>query len=94
VKARRNECSLARAGTPVGVLLRRELLRRGVDAVHYSISIIRGRGIDRVALAHLAAARGTEDAVFVDGWTGKGAIVDNALYSVGTFLNSDLVLRT
>jgi hypothetical protein len=66
--------SLARAGTPVGVLLRRALVRRGIDAVHYAISIIRGRGIDRVALAHIAAARGTADAVFVDGWTGKGAI--------------------
>lgn len=66
--------SLARAGTPVGVLLRRALLRRGIDGVHYSISIIRGRGIDRIALAHIAARRGTSDAVFVDGWTGKGAI--------------------
>lgn len=66
--------SLARAGTPIGVLLRRALAARGVDVVHYAISIIRGRGIDRVALAHIAAARGTADAVFVDGWTGKGAI--------------------
>jgi hypothetical protein len=66
--------SLARAGTPIGVLLRRALAGRGVDAAHYSVSIIRGRGIDRVALAHIAAARGTTDAVFVDGWTGKGAI--------------------
>jgi hypothetical protein len=66
--------SLARAGTPIGVLLRRALARRGIDVAHYSISIIRGRGIDRVALAHIAAARGTADAVFVDGWTGKGAI--------------------
>ncbi|MBA4768522.1 MAG: hypothetical protein H2049_12945, partial [Porphyrobacter sp.] len=49
--------SLARAGTPIGVLLRRELAARGVDVVHYSVSIIRGRGIDRVALAHIAAAR-------------------------------------
>lgn len=66
--------SLARAGTPIGVLLRRALAARGVDVAHYSISIIRGRGIDRVALAHIAAVRGTADAVFVDGWTGKGAI--------------------
>lgn len=66
--------SLARAGTPIGVLLRRELTRRGCDVAHYSVSIIRGRGIDRVALAHIAALRGTADAVFVDGWTGKGAI--------------------
>jgi hypothetical protein len=66
--------SLARAGTPIGVLLRRTLAQREVDVAHYSVSIIRGRGIDRVALAHIAAARGTADAVFVDGWTGKGAI--------------------
>lgn len=66
--------SLARAGTPIGVLLRRALAGRGIDVAHYSISIIRGRGIDRVALAHIAALRGTADAVFVDGWTGKGAI--------------------
>lgn len=66
--------SLARAGTPIGVLLRRALAARGVDVAHYSVSIIRGRGIDRVALAHIAVARGTTDAVFVDGWTGKGAI--------------------
>lgn len=75
--------SLARAGTPIGVLLRRALLRRGVDAVHYSVSIIRGRGIDQVALAHIAAARGTADAVFVDGWTGKGAITAELEASLG-----------
>jgi hypothetical protein len=43
--------SLARAGTPVGVLLRRWLLwRHGVDAPHYSVSIVRARGIDQVAM--------------------------------------------
>jgi hypothetical protein len=56
------------------ISLRRALAARGVDVAHYSVSIIRGRGIDRVALAHINAARGTKDAVFVDGWTGKGAI--------------------
>ena len=75
--------SLARAGTPIGVLLRRALVRRGIDTAHYSISIIRGRGIDRVALAHIAAARGTADAVFVDGWTGKGAITAQLHASLG-----------
>lgn len=66
--------SLARAGTPIGVLLARTLRARGHRAVHYSISIIRDRGIDRVALAHIAALHDPADAVFVDGWTGKGAI--------------------
>jgi hypothetical protein len=66
--------SLARAGTPIGVLLRRALERLGVAAPHYSISIIRDRGIDLRALAHIAGRHDPADAVFVDGWTGKGAI--------------------
>ncbi|MGC5796137.1 cysteine protease StiP domain-containing protein [Sphingomonas sp. NFX23] len=66
--------SLARAGTPIGVLLVRTLRAWGHAAHHYSISIIRDRGIDEVALAHIAARHDPADAVFVDGWTGKGAI--------------------
>jgi hypothetical protein len=66
--------SLARAGTPIGVLLARAIRGPGHAAAHYSISIIRGRGIDRVALAHIAARHDPARIVFVDGWTGKGAI--------------------
>lgn len=66
--------SLARAGTPIGVLLRRALVRMGVPSTHYSISIIRDRGIDREALRHIAARHDPADVVFVDGWTGKGTI--------------------
>lgn len=66
--------SLARAGTPIGVLLARALRRMGRQAAHYSISIIRDRGIDRVALDHIAARHDPRAIVFVDGWTGKGAI--------------------
>lgn len=66
--------SLARAGTPIGILLRRALERLGVPAPHYSISIIRDRGVDLRALAHIAERHDPADAVFVDGWTGKGAI--------------------
>jgi hypothetical protein len=66
--------SLARAGTPIGVLIRRALERLGVAAPHYSISIIRDRGIDRQALAHIAGRHDPGDALFIDGWTGKGAI--------------------
>lgn len=66
--------SLVRAGTPIGILLRRALVRMGVKTTHYSISIIRDRGIDRAALAHIAARHDPRDAVFVDGWTGKGTI--------------------
>jgi hypothetical protein len=47
----------------------------GRAATHYSVSIIRDRGIDRVALEHiLAAGHAPESIVFVDGWTGKGVI--------------------
>jgi hypothetical protein len=66
--------SLARAGTPVGVLLRRALLRLGVRAPHYSISVIRDRGVDAAALQQIAARHDGRDVVFVDGWTGKGVI--------------------
>lgn len=66
--------SLARAGTPIGVLLRRAIGRLGVAATHYSISIIRDRGVDLEALSHIAARHDPADAIFVDGWTGKGAI--------------------
>ncbi|WP_223280921.1 phosphoribosyltransferase [Streptomyces antnestii] len=67
--------SLARAGTPVGVLMRRwAQARRGLDLPHYAVSIVRGRGIDTNALRWLAAHHDPADVVFVDGWTGKGAI--------------------
>jgi phosphoribosyl transferase-like protein/RNA binding Pelota-like protein len=66
--------SLARAGTPIGVLLRRWALRRGRDLPHYSISIVRGRGIDQVALQWLLRRYPARSLQFVDGWTGKGAI--------------------
>ncbi|MFF7759097.1 phosphoribosyltransferase [Streptomyces griseorubiginosus] len=67
--------SLARAGTPVGVLMRRwARFRHGLELPHYAVSIVRGRGIDANALRWLAAHHDPADVVFVDGWTGKGAI--------------------
>ncbi|MFI1463903.1 phosphoribosyltransferase [Nocardia carnea] len=71
--------SLARAGTPIGILIRRWLAaghgsRRGLDIPHYAVSIVRDRGIDTVALDYLAGRHNPADVVFVDGWTGKGAI--------------------
>lgn len=67
--------SLARAGTPVGVLMRRWAQHRhGLDLPHYAVSIVRGRGIDANALRWLQEHHDPADVVFVDGWTGKGAI--------------------
>ena len=67
--------SLARAGTPVGVLMRRWFQRfHGLDVPHHAVSIVRGRGIDALALRYLAEHHDPASVVFVDGWTGKGAI--------------------
>ncbi|WPP41866.1 cysteine protease StiP family protein [Paenibacillus hunanensis] len=68
--------SLARAGTPVGILIKRYMQQvYGLDVPHYSISIIRGKGIDENALKYILQQHGTDVQLqFVDGWTGKGAI--------------------
>ncbi|MGJ5897259.1 phosphoribosyltransferase [Streptomyces niveiscabiei] len=78
--------SLARAGTPVGVLMRRWAQHRhGLDLPHYAVSIVRGRGIDANALRWLAEHHDPADVVFVDGWTGKGAITRELAAAIGEF---------
>jgi hypothetical protein len=67
-------CSLVRAGVPYGVLLRRDLARAGLDVSHFGVSIIRDRGLDAVAMRHVLSGRPADGVIFVDGWTGKGAI--------------------
>lgn len=86
--------SLARAGTPVGILLRRwAAARHGLELPHYAVSIVRGRGIDRVALDHLAAHHDPSRVVFVDGWTGKGAINRELAAALeGTAFDPDLAV--
>lgn len=67
--------SLARAGTPVGVLVTRALKQiLGRQATHYCVSIIRDRGLDLNAIRHIVARHRDTGIVFVDGWTGKGVI--------------------
>jgi len=67
--------SLARAGTPIGVLVKRYIeAYYGVALPHYSISIIRGKGIDENALKYILRRHPGEEIQFIDGWTGKGAI--------------------
>lgn len=69
--------SLARAGTSIGILIKRAIkFIFGVDVPHYSISIIRGKGIDENAIKYILARHSVNDIQFVDGWTGKGAIRD------------------
>jgi hypothetical protein len=77
--------SLARGGTPLGVLLQRVLggyLQQ--NSVHYSVSIIRDKGLDANALKHIIydCGRQPESIVFVDGWTGKGVIQETLETSI------------
>jgi hypothetical protein len=86
--------SLARAGTPVGILMRRwAQYAHGVDLPHYAVSIVRGRGIDPVALRYLADRHHAADVVFVDGWTGKGAITRELAEALaGTGFNPEMAV--
>ena len=68
--------SLVRAGVPLGVMLQRTLRHLGHESYHYGISIIRDRGIDLKALEEIEKRHNTQDIIFVDGWTGKGAILN------------------
>ncbi len=86
--------SLVRAGLPIGVLLQRALSddeRSDSDSsyalasVHYGISIIRDRGLDPVALQIILDAHPSSPIVFVDGWTGKGAIYQELARSLNPF---------
>ncbi|MEU8783976.1 phosphoribosyltransferase [Streptomyces sp. NPDC048637] len=82
--------SLARAGTPVGVLMRRWARHaHGLELPHYAVSIVRGRGIDTTALRWLAAHHDPADVVFVDGWTGKGAITRELAQALEDFPGFD-----
>ncbi|MDP3506767.1 MAG: cysteine protease StiP family protein [Candidatus Melainabacteria bacterium] len=80
--------SLARAGTPIGVLLKRGVEALGHKVSHYSVSIIRDRGIDWVALDYIRARHADADIIFVDGWTGKGAITSELHSSVKAYNES------
>lgn len=93
--------SLARAGTPVGVLIKRYILHKyNLDLPHYSISIIRGKGIDTNALKYILQKHGVDQQIqFIDGWTGKGAIRNVLIQSCrefneqyGTALQDDLAV--
>lgn len=67
--------SLARAGTPIGILIKRYMqFKYNVTPAHYSISIIRDKGIDKNALMHIFKEHPSAEIQFIDGWTGKGVI--------------------
>lgn len=87
--------SLARAGTPIGILLKRYLWKKYcLEAPHYSISIIRGRGIDDNAMKFLLEQYQPGALLFVDGWIGKGAILGELKKAVASYpgVSSDLAV--
>lgn len=78
--------SLARAGIPAGILLKRYLnWKYHINSMHYSISIIRGMGIDKNAMRYILKKHNPEDILFVDGWIGKGAIQNELEQAVREF---------
>lgn len=85
--------SLARAGTPVGVLLKHVLKRcYHTETTHYSVSILRDIGLDANALRHIVKNHAPETLVFVDGWTGKGVIARQLAVSLSAFATTDGVV--
>ena len=82
--------SRARAGTPIGILIKRYIkLKYGTDVPHYTISIIRGVGIDRNAMKYILDRYKPEDIAFIDGWTGKGAIQNELRKAMQDYPNVD-----
>lgn len=78
--------SLARAGTPIGVLLKHVLKRYfGVEAPHYSVSIVRDFGIDRNALRYILQRHPPHEITFIDGWSAKGVIARELAASLRKF---------
>lgn len=78
--------SLARAGIPAGILIKRYIkFKYKIDITHYTLSIIRGRGIDKNAVKYILERHKPENILFLDGWIGKGAILNELKLSVKNF---------
>ena len=87
--------SLARAGIPIGILVKRYIrYKYSIDVPHYSISIIRGRGIDDNAMKFLLGKYRPEQLLFVDGWIGKGAILNELTKDIEAYkgISSDIAV--
>ena len=82
--------SLARAGTPIGILIKRYIEQKYHKSVyHYTISVIRGKGIDKNAMDHILMRHRPESIQFVDGWIGKGAIQRELIQAMADYSGVD-----
>lgn len=78
--------SLARAGSPFGALVKRYFkFKYNLNIPHYSISIIRGKGIDENALLYIQKEHPHGIITFLDGWTGKGSITKELKKSINIY---------
>ena len=78
--------SLARAGTPIGILAKRYIKERyDLNLPHYTISIIRDKGIDENAIKYILDHHNGMEIQFIDGWTGKGTICNVLREACETF---------
>ncbi|MFD1029983.1 cysteine protease StiP family protein [Metaplanococcus flavidus] len=92
--------SLARAGSPIGILIKRYAERMlKMNWPHYSVSILRDKGIDEKAIQSIRNAHPDSRIQFIDGWTGKGAIQKELTKSLELFnrkyatdLNDDMAV--
>lgn len=92
--------SLCQTGTPIGVLLRRwAAWRHGMALPHYTVSVVRGRGVDDNALSAVLDRHDPAAIQFVDGWIGKGSIAREVTATVrrrehrgGAALSDDLAV--
>lgn len=87
--------SLARAGIPIGILLKRYIkFKYKINVPHYSISIIRGRGIDKNAMRYLLEKYEPGQLLFIDGWIGKGAILNELKKDIEAYdgVSSDIAV--
>lgn len=85
--------SLARAGLPIGILAKRYIEKKYKCKIkHYSISIIRGRGIDHNAMKYILSKHNAKDIQFLDGWIGKGAILNELKIALRDYPEIDCTL--
>ena len=78
--------SLARAGIPAGILVKRYIFNKyRINVPHYAISIIRDRGIDKNALNYILERHSAQNIQFLDGWIGKGTIARELEKSVSAY---------
>ncbi|MBQ2115782.1 MAG: cysteine protease StiP family protein [Lachnospiraceae bacterium] len=87
--------SLARAGIPIGILIKHYVrFKYHVDMPHYSISIIRGKGIDDNAMKYLLSKYDPSHILFIDGWIGKGAILNELKKDISEYegVSSDIAV--